>query len=557
MATVLYLRDKAENALGANYLDLEITAGSGAASTTSVATTAGGTEHQFGGGSNLIWVTPKLAAGFTLTTGSVSIWLHESNMAANIGGRVRVFKRTAAGVESELGGGPFNFGTEMNVTTAREDVWTTNVTDTAFAEDDRIMLKVYITNVGTMASGHTGVISWNASAGATGDSFFSINEDVTFKGWAGPTPITASGGSYALTGTAATPKVARKVVANGDSYALTGADATFRKGLKIVAAGGSYALTGQDVTFRRTYILGANGGSYSLTGTDASLERGREVVADAGSYSLSGQDVTFDRTYVLTAGAGSYALTGTAVSLELGREVAADGGSYALTGQDVTFDRTYNIVAEGGSYSLTGTDASLEHGWKISAAGGSYLLTGADVTLTLESNLENKTIAADAGSYALSGQDVTFDRTYILTANAGSYALTGTNASLEVGFAVDADGGSYELTGTDADLRHDRKLTAEGGSYALTGTDVDFSIVAAPPQNQVGGGGVYIDRDAVRKAAKGRKKRREDEYAAKMAARAALANVGTGKAETVAVEIAEAKDFETDDDVMMVLLLAA
>lgn len=60
-------------------------------------------------------------------------------------------------------------------------VWTGTPTSTAFAEDDRIIVRYYITNIGTMASGHTCTLTYNAADAATGDSFFQINEDVTFK----------------------------------------------------------------------------------------------------------------------------------------------------------------------------------------------------------------------------------------------------------------------------------------------------------------------------------------------------------------------------------------
>jgi hypothetical protein len=102
-------------------------------------------------------------------------------MNANCGGRFRVFKRTAAGVVTELGGGPFNDGVEFAVNTPTEMLWVGNITDTAFAEDDRILVRIYITNVGTMASGHTCTLTFNAADASTGDSFFNIAETITFK----------------------------------------------------------------------------------------------------------------------------------------------------------------------------------------------------------------------------------------------------------------------------------------------------------------------------------------------------------------------------------------
>lgn len=157
----------------------------GAAADTCVTdTVASGTEIQLtktAAGLTVAWISGRVpAGGFTLTSTDISAWQHESNMLANIGGRFRVFRYQAGPTITELGGGPFNDGVEMN-TAAREDTWAGPVTDQAFSENDRILLRVYLTNVGTMASGHTGTLTFNAASAATGDSFFNIAETVVFK----------------------------------------------------------------------------------------------------------------------------------------------------------------------------------------------------------------------------------------------------------------------------------------------------------------------------------------------------------------------------------------
>ncbi len=181
--TKLFLRNTQANGIGATYYDMLPTAGS-ASDTAVVNTAASGTEIQWtktAGGSVAQWISGRApSGGFTLTTTDISIWAQESNMLANCGGRFRVFKRTALGIETEVLGGPFNDGVEFG-TSAAEMTWAGNVTDTAFLEDDRILLKVYITNVGTMASGYTCTLTFNAADAATGDSFFNIAETVTFK----------------------------------------------------------------------------------------------------------------------------------------------------------------------------------------------------------------------------------------------------------------------------------------------------------------------------------------------------------------------------------------
>ena len=190
MATVLYLRSTQNNGIGATYFDMVTAAGAGAA-TAVVNATAGGTEIQWtqtAGGALIQWISGRApAGGFTLTTSDISVWCHESVMTVNAGGRYRLFKRTAAGIETELLGGPFDDGVEFG-TSAAEMLWAGNPTDTIFLEDDRLLLKVYITNVGTMAAG-TCTLTYNAAAAATGDSFLNIAETVAFKSDAAATAL--------------------------------------------------------------------------------------------------------------------------------------------------------------------------------------------------------------------------------------------------------------------------------------------------------------------------------------------------------------------------------
>ena len=183
MATKLFLRNTTVFSGGtAGGYDLSTTAGS-AIDTTVTNTTASGTQIQLtktAGSTQTTWRTGYTPpAGFTLTSTDISLWQLESDMNANVGGRYRVFILRVGGSLSEVGGGPFNDGVEMN-TSNREDTWVGNVTDTAFVENEQVSLIVYLTNVGTMGGGFTSTMSFNAAAAATGDSFFNLAETVTF-----------------------------------------------------------------------------------------------------------------------------------------------------------------------------------------------------------------------------------------------------------------------------------------------------------------------------------------------------------------------------------------
>lgn len=180
-----------------------------------------------------------------------------------------------------------------------------------------------------------------------------------------PKSISAGGGSYTISGTAATPKLGRKTAAAAGSYALTGTAAATKHGWKVVADAGSYAITGTAATLTytpsgSTYTLAAGSGAYAITGT-------------AGSPLLKRR---------ATAAAGSYAITGTAATPKLGRRTVAGAGSYLLTGTAASLLHTYKIAALAGSYAIDGTAAATLKGWRITAEGGAYVITGSSATLT-------------------------------------------------------------------------------------------------------------------------------------------------------------------------------
>ena len=197
MATTLYLRNTTTNAItdtgDAVVYDM-ITAAGSSVDTDQVTLTNGGTNIQWtqtAGGNSVSWISGRTpAAGFTLTTATFSGWFLQSNMNDEAGGRLRVY-RYQPGVPTitELGG-PFDDGVEFG-TLITEMTWTCNNTDTAFAEDDRILIRVFATNITTMTAG-TADFQFNAAAAATGDSFYEIAETVVFK--PEDTPVAAGWG---------------------------------------------------------------------------------------------------------------------------------------------------------------------------------------------------------------------------------------------------------------------------------------------------------------------------------------------------------------------------
>lgn len=175
--------------------------------------------------------------------------------------------------------------------------------------------------------------------------------------------LTAAAGSFALTGTAATPKIARVVSAAAGSYSLTGTIVTLRKNLPLAAGAGSYSLTGTAASLLHQWKLPAAAGSYAVTGTLASLSRGALLSVDAGAYILSGAAAALEHDFPLLAEAGSYALTGTAAGLTVGFRIAAAAGIFTLAGAAAAVIMARRIVAGEGIYSLVGVDAALTMVW--------------------------------------------------------------------------------------------------------------------------------------------------------------------------------------------------
>lgn len=184
MATTLYCRDTIMNGIS-GFRDAIITRG--AASTTGVVNTTGsGTNIQWtktAGGTAMAWISGRSPVGGWTLSGLVTVRLRalESAGQANAGSRIRLYKLAAAGGETELTGSPWDDGAEYTTSDAAYD-WTFTPTSMAFAEDDRLIIRWFITNVGTMGAGRTCTMSYDGpSAAAAGDTFVTINENVTFK----------------------------------------------------------------------------------------------------------------------------------------------------------------------------------------------------------------------------------------------------------------------------------------------------------------------------------------------------------------------------------------
>ncbi len=317
--------------------------------------------------------------------------------------------------------------------------------------------------------------------------------------------ISAAGGSYAVTGTAATltytPLLDEDILETFEATPIVGDltwNVNFPVGGGLSGAGTTNTRTTSNVT-QGTYSWrnqgtasgtdypGLESDAVDLTGyTDIYLNffvtttpgsvvfelynAGYTNVRTASSGATGALTLTHD--LVLAAGAGldlsavyiAFYSSGTGASdyyVDYLRVIpSAGGGSFTLT-------------ADAGTYSLTGTAASLERGVLVAANGGSYTITGTAADLEF-----NRLIAASSGSYAITGTAANLERASVVVADAGTYTITGTDASFVKATPIAADSGTYTITGDAADLERASLVTAASGSYAISGAAAGLEFSA-------------------------------------------------------------------------------
>jgi len=437
VATVLYLRNTTTNGItttgdGVVY-DMVTAAGAGVDIDT-VTLTNGGTEIQWtqsAGGSTIAWISGRVpAGGFTLTTTDISVWLLESNMNDEAVGRYRVFKFTPPSTVTELGGGPFTDNAEMP-TAVGEMTWAGNVTDTAFSENDRILIRLYASNFTTMTAG-TAQVHFNAAAAATGDSFFNIAETVAFKAESVANNLNAAAGSFAITGIAIADVVGRTVNAAAGSFAISGLATTNNVNRLLNAAVGAFAINGFAASFTQVLSFNAGAGAFAIAGNTITASVDRPLNAIAGTFAISGSDVADIVARTVNAVPGSFAITGFDTTNSVGRVLSATPGAFAINGFAATLD-----VAIGGT------------AYNLSADAGAFAISGIAIV-----DLIARTVNAAAGSFAITGADASF------TAGAGSTIVFFTGVSTAAGVThfqgisrptiqlEDAGGGTYTVTKT-------------------------------------------------------------------------------------------------------------
>ncbi len=260
--------------------------------------------------------------------------------------------------------------------------------------------------------------------------------------------LTASAGSYSVSGQAQTLTSSRSSAAAQGSYAVSGKATVLSLGRKLTAAQGSYAVSGQTTPLTSSRSLAATTGSYSVSGKATGLSSARKLTAAQGSYSVSGKTAGFILGKSVVAAAGSYALSGVSAALKSARKLLPTTGAYTAAGQSQSLVYTpqgsQTLAPTTGSYTVSGKSAILTSSRKITATTGTYAVSGKATNLT-----KHFTLTAVAGSYSVSGKSVLNPVNLTLKAVQGIYSLGSVGANLVYTSltAQPVTGGSMETMG--------------------------------------------------------------------------------------------------------------
>lgn len=178
-ALKLYLRRTSTIAIG-GFMDMLEQLGSTTQTTAVVSTGAGLTEKQWtktSGGALAEWISNRFTKPWTFVNSTDAVMFYwvasESNVSANCGFRFKLFKRAPDGTETQC----YSVDSILEMSTAgtiykdlsapTPNTNAPTMTTTSFNEDDRLVLRFYIYNVGTMASGFTCTVQYDHNLGTS------------------------------------------------------------------------------------------------------------------------------------------------------------------------------------------------------------------------------------------------------------------------------------------------------------------------------------------------------------------------------------------------------
>ncbi len=178
----IYLSNDASDVAGYKQAYVDMRSPNTTALTLSTTTTTGsGTSIQAtdtAGGTALKWITPPFLTAKTLVTQVFcNIWAKETSVAANCTVSIQLFPYSAAS-EGSVFLTDTAYTTELTTSFLAQRYTTVAATSQAFAAGDRLVIKLYIINVGTMGAVTGGaLIDYDSpNENTDGDTYIDIQE---------------------------------------------------------------------------------------------------------------------------------------------------------------------------------------------------------------------------------------------------------------------------------------------------------------------------------------------------------------------------------------------
>lgn len=266
--------------------------------------------------------------------------------------------------------------------------------------------------------------------------------------------------SYAITGSLANlnyvPNDAKFILIDGGSYTLTGQAATLRPTRKIDAVAGSYAISGKLVQIYRLY---ANGGAYAITGTAATLIKSTRVIAaNSGSYSIVSPQLVIDTTNKSNGGTFNSNTTSRTWS-----HTVAAGANRVLVVEDTHHGGQSNRIVS----SVTFNGLALVSARSVTSGGAGifrfasiwYLINPPAVTANIVVTYSNTVFAGQTSAVSFTGAA---QSSGFLIRDTAALSSTGTTASTTIPSA-----GNVDNIVIDAVVHTDSTITVGAGQTQL------------------------------------------------------------------------------------------
>jgi hypothetical protein len=351
-----------------------------------------------------LFVSPPLAAGVTISGAiTANVWASEASMTDNAAINVRVMKLTNGSSGSHTISEVVRSArvTELATSAAVNNFSFTPASGVSFNRGDRIIVSLFGDDAGTMAAGgYIRTYLSGPTAAASGDSYLTFTETLTFEGTPTGTSVYLTNDAVSINPGSATELLAWGNRGSGVSTAVTATQTTPTSPIQMTSTSGGTALewytppldgaqTLQGAILVNIRALMSSADADAATRCEIAVVDGDGTNASVWAWGGGGTDDT-------SAG-GSYILLTTS---EATAQYLVTGADKSMTdGQRIRI-RLYIDNAWGQDYSLTGAGmasgytTTLYYGGSSGGSGDSYLTFSQ--TISFKPLTQTKSLTLDA-----------------------------------------------------------------------------------------------------------------------------------------------------------------